>query len=195
MTLPDGTVGPRAKCKFCPKNYTTTKGETGHLRMHVLKCIPAHVHVPTTTQTQLQRHLDRSVTTWHYEAVHARECLARENDMLGPAVVAMETKFKKYWSEMRFLYALGVIVDPRIKLSGLEYLLEFIGNKLSVDYSDQITDIRNKLFEVFSIYELRFGGVDTEPSPKPDTQQLPTSWSILKRRKKEKSASSSSSTT
>ncbi|KAK3218460.1 hypothetical protein Dsin_012430 [Dipteronia sinensis] len=80
----------------------------------------------------------------------------REDDMLDPAVVAMETKFKKYWSEMPFLYALGVIVDHRIKLAGLEYLLEFIGNKLSVDYSDQITDILNKLFEVFSIYERRF---------------------------------------
>ncbi|KAK3184770.1 hypothetical protein Dsin_032056 [Dipteronia sinensis] len=61
----------------------------------------------------------------------------REDDLLGHAVVAMETKFKKYW----------------------------------------------------------FGGVDTEPSPEPDTQPLPTSWSILKRQKKDKSASSSSSTT
>ncbi|KAK3231118.1 hypothetical protein Dsin_002999 [Dipteronia sinensis] len=34
-----------------------------------------------------------------------------------------------------------------------------------------------------------------EPSLEPDTQPLPTSWSILKRRKKDKSASSSSSTT
>ncbi|KAK3229321.1 hypothetical protein Dsin_001202 [Dipteronia sinensis] len=118
-----------------------------------------------------------------------------EDDLLGHAVVAMETKFKKYSSEMPFLYALGVIVDPRIKLAGLEYLLEFIGNKLSIDYSDQITDIRNKLFEVFSIYERRFGGVHTEPSPEPDTQLLLTSWSILKRRKKDKSVSSSSSTT
>ncbi|KAK3184819.1 hypothetical protein Dsin_032105 [Dipteronia sinensis] len=57
----------------------------------------------------------------------------REDDMLGPAVVAMETKFKKYWSEMSFLYALGVIVDPRIKLSGFEYWLEFIGNKLFLE--------------------------------------------------------------
>ncbi|KAK3225990.1 hypothetical protein Dsin_005852 [Dipteronia sinensis] len=51
----------------------------------------------------------------------------REDDLLGDAVVAMETKFKKYWSEMPFLYSLGVIVDPRIKLAGLEYLLEFTG--------------------------------------------------------------------
>ncbi|KAK3205449.1 hypothetical protein Dsin_019495 [Dipteronia sinensis] len=507
MTLLDGTVGPRAKCKFCPKNYTTTKGGTGHLRRHMLKCMPKHVHVPNTTQTQLQRHPDGSVMTWYYGAAHARECLARyiaqtdqpinfgncvffqefitsafcpqmqivsrtttrndlikmfktqrddltaelqhltvsialtsdiwnacskqdylcvtghyldsecriqkkilgfrpmdfahtadnifavilsvletygithrilsitldnasantksialfternipqaggyffhqrcachiinlvvqsglkevsnrierirdaiswigssnprfqefgrhctlnglqprrfqtdmpvrwnstylmlkncleydttisgfynmklaesgcppaqsltpddwyvakifveflqvfynatvtlsrvyyptssqaihqivemsdmlntyrEDDLLGDAVVAMETKFKKYWSEMPFLYALGVIVDPRIKLAGLEYLLEFTGNKLSIDYSEQITDIRNKLFEVFSIYERRFGVIHTEPSPEPDTQPLPTSWSILKRRKKDKLASSSSSTT
>ncbi|KAK3184854.1 hypothetical protein Dsin_032140 [Dipteronia sinensis] len=77
MTLPDGTVGPRAKCKFCPKNYTTTKGGTGHLRRHMQKCMPKHVQVPNTTQTQLQRHPDGSVTTWHYDAAHARECLAR----------------------------------------------------------------------------------------------------------------------
>ncbi|KAK3218945.1 hypothetical protein Dsin_012915 [Dipteronia sinensis] len=61
----------------------------------------------------------------------------REDDLLGDAVVAMETKFKKYW----------------------------------------------------------FGGIHTEPSPKPDRQPLPTSWTILKRRKKDKSASSYSSTT
>ncbi|KAK3225261.1 hypothetical protein Dsin_005123 [Dipteronia sinensis] len=288
MTLPDRTIGPRAKCKFCPKNYTTTRGGTGHLRRHMLKCMPKNVHVPTTTQTQLQRHPDelvtRGITTlrmlenvWHetYGITHRilsitldnasaniksialfiernipqaggyffhQRCAChiinvvvqsslkevfynatvtlsgvyyptssqaihqivemsdllntyREDATLGPAVVAIETKFKKYWSEMHFLYALGVIVDPRIKLAGLEYLLEFIGNKLLVDYSHQITDIRNKLFVVFSIYEPRFGGVNTEPSPEPDTQPLPTSWSILKRRKKDKSASSSSSTT
>ncbi|KAK3225350.1 hypothetical protein Dsin_005212 [Dipteronia sinensis] len=115
MTLPDGTVGPRAKCF-----YNMKLAESG--------CPPAQ---------------SLTLDDW-------------EDDMLGPTVVAMETKFKKYWSEMPFLYALGVIVDLRIKLAGLEYLLDFIGNKLSVDYSDQITDIRNKLFEVFSIYEPRF---------------------------------------
>ncbi|KAK3226988.1 hypothetical protein Dsin_006850 [Dipteronia sinensis] len=115
------------------------------------------------------------------------------NNMLGTAVVAMETKFKKYWSKLHFLYALGVIVDHMVKLSGLEFLLEFIGTNLTVDYSDQITDIRNKLFEVFSIYERIFGSIDMQPSAEADTQPLQTSWSILKRRKKDKSTCSSSS--
>ncbi|KAK3229134.1 hypothetical protein Dsin_001015 [Dipteronia sinensis] len=102
----------------------------------------------------------------------------------------METKLKKYWSTIPFLYALGLIVDPRVKLSGLDFLLEFIGNNLSIDYSKQITDIRNKLFEVFSIYERRFGGVDTQPSGEPETEPMQTSWSILKWRKKSSSSSS-----
>ncbi|KAK0582662.1 hypothetical protein LWI29_028277 [Acer saccharum] len=77
----------------------------------------------------------------------------REDEILGPVVVAMETKFKKYWSEIPFLYALGVIIDPRVKLSGLETLLDYLRENLSVDYSAQVTDIQTKLFEVFSTYE------------------------------------------
>ncbi|KAK3219659.1 hypothetical protein Dsin_013629 [Dipteronia sinensis] len=84
-----------------------------------------------------------------------------KDTILSTAVVAMETKLKKYWSTIPFLYALGLIVDHRVKLSGLDYLLEFIRKNMSIDYSEQITDIRNKLFEVFTIYERRIGGVDT----------------------------------
>ncbi|KAK3230105.1 hypothetical protein Dsin_001986 [Dipteronia sinensis] len=96
MTLPDGTVGSRAKCF-----YNMKLAESGRP--------PAQSLTPED---------------W-------------EDDMLGPVVVAIETKFKKYW----------------------------------------------------------FGGVDTKPSSEPDTQPLPTSWSILKSQKEDKSASSSSSTT
>ncbi|KAK0587912.1 hypothetical protein LWI29_031162 [Acer saccharum] len=79
----------------------------------------------------------------------------REDEHLGIAVVAMEAKLKKY-------------------------------------YSEQVTDIRNKLFEVFRIYERRFGGIETQPSAELETQSKQTSWAILKRRKKDKSASTSS---
>ncbi|KAK2659604.1 hypothetical protein Ddye_006137 [Dipteronia dyeriana] len=80
----------------------------------------------------------------------------REYEHLGAAVVAMETKLKKYWANIPLLYALSVIVDPKVKLSSLEVLLEFIGTNLSIDYSEQITDIRTKLFEIFRIYESRY---------------------------------------
>ncbi|KAK0573548.1 hypothetical protein LWI29_009730 [Acer saccharum] len=117
----------------------------------------------------------------------------RKDGILGPAVVAMEAKFKKYWYEIPFLYALGAIIDPRVKLSGLETLLEYLGDILSVDYSAQVTDIRTKLFKVFSTYERRYGGVDVQPTIEPDTLPNQTSWNILKRRKKVGSSSSSSS--
>ncbi|KAK3205113.1 hypothetical protein Dsin_019159 [Dipteronia sinensis] len=88
----------------------------------------------------------------------------RDDNILGTAVVAMENKFKKYRSKISFLYALGVILDPRVKLSGLEVFLDYIDSKLDIDFSEQVTDIRTKLFEVFNIYECRFGGVNTQPS-------------------------------
>ncbi|KAK3212259.1 hypothetical protein Dsin_016965 [Dipteronia sinensis] len=59
MTLPDDTTDPRAKCKFFPKDYATSRHGTGHLRRHMDKCMPAYGQVDTTTQTQLQRHPDR----------------------------------------------------------------------------------------------------------------------------------------
>ncbi|KAK3211870.1 hypothetical protein Dsin_016576 [Dipteronia sinensis] len=192
MTLPDGTVGFRAKYNasantkfialFTKRNIPQAGGYFFHQRCacHIINLV-----VQSGLKEVIHQIVEMSDLLNPY----------REDDMLGPVVVAMETKFKKYWSEMPFLYVLGVIVDLRIKLVGLEYLFEFIDNKLSVDYSDQITNIRNKLFKVFSIYEHKFGGADTEPSPEPDTQPLPTSWSILKSRKKDKSASFSSSTT
>ncbi|KAK0591871.1 hypothetical protein LWI29_009532 [Acer saccharum] len=75
--MPNGQLMDRAQCKFCEKHYVTSRGGTGHLRRHMEKCMPAHGQVDTTTQTQLERHPDGSVTTWHYDAMHARESMAR----------------------------------------------------------------------------------------------------------------------
>ena len=75
--MPDGKVMDRAQCKFCPKHYVTSAGGTCHLRRHMEKCMPAHGQVDTTTQTQLQRHPDGSVSTWRYDPMVARECMAR----------------------------------------------------------------------------------------------------------------------
>ncbi|KAK2655312.1 hypothetical protein Ddye_008364 [Dipteronia dyeriana] len=104
----------------------------------------------------------------------------REDEHLGAAVVVMETKLKKYWANILLLYALSAIIDPRVKLSGLEVLLEFIDINLSIDYSEQITDIRTKLFEIFRIYETRFGNIDIPQSTRPEIEPKQTSWSLLK---------------
>ncbi|KAK2645992.1 hypothetical protein Ddye_021187 [Dipteronia dyeriana] len=105
----------------------------------------------------------------------------REDGHLSAVVVAMETKLKKCWANIPLLYALSAIVDPMVKLSGLEVFLEFIGINLSIDYSEQITDIRTKLFEIFHIYKSRFGNIDTPQSTQPETEPKQTSWRLLKR--------------
>ncbi|KAK2649437.1 hypothetical protein Ddye_016926 [Dipteronia dyeriana] len=112
MTLPDGTSGPRAKCKFCHKDYATSRKGTGHLRRHMCKCMSAHEQV-----------IHQIVEM--YELLNSY----REDEHLGDVVVAMETKLKIYWANIPLLYALSVIVDPRVKLSDLEVLLEFNGQR------------------------------------------------------------------
>ncbi|KAI9170059.1 hypothetical protein LWI28_021974 [Acer negundo] len=104
----------------------------------------------------------------------------RKDVHLGTTVIAMEAKLKKYWATIPLLYALSVIVDPRVKLFSLEVFLEVIGTNLEIDYSEQVINIRNKLFEV------------SQPSAEPETHPKTSSWSILKRRKKDKSTSTSS---
>ncbi|KAK2634951.1 hypothetical protein Ddye_029743 [Dipteronia dyeriana] len=56
MTLPDGTSGPRAKCKFCHKDHATSTKETGHLKRHMYKCMPAHGQVVLK-----QKHLPQTI--------------------------------------------------------------------------------------------------------------------------------------
>ncbi|KAK3195391.1 hypothetical protein Dsin_026701 [Dipteronia sinensis] len=83
--------------------------------------------------------------------------------------------------------------NPRLREFGKHYtLIGFYNMKMAEighpqaihkhKHSPQrlITDIRNKLFEVLSIYERRFGGVDKQPSAEPETQPIQSSWSILK---------------
>ncbi|KAK3224716.1 hypothetical protein Dsin_004578, partial [Dipteronia sinensis] len=101
-----------------------------------------------------------------------------DDEILGTTIVAMEKR---------------VILDPMVKLSGLETFLDYISSKLVLDFSKQFTDLQTKLFEVFSIYESRFGSVNTQPSEEQDTLLLKRSWSMLNRRKSGSSSSSSSS--
>ena len=42
----------------------------------------------------------------------------------------MELKFKKYWKPFPFLFCLAVIFDPRIKLAGLENVLDTLSENL-----------------------------------------------------------------
>ena len=86
----------------------------------------------------------------------------RKDLILSTAVAAMTKTFQKYWSEIPLLYVLGWIVDPMIKLNGLKTFLNFIGHHLDLDLITQhFTNMQSKLFEVYRLYECRFGGINT----------------------------------
>ena len=50
----------------------------------------------------------------------------------------MKAKFKKYWQRIPPLYCIAAVLDPRVKLQGVDYLLKGIGKKLQV-----VSDIIN----------------------------------------------------
>ncbi|KAK3212176.1 hypothetical protein Dsin_016882 [Dipteronia sinensis] len=65
---------------------------------------------------------------------------------------------------------------------------------ISGSYNMKMTEIGHPVLTPDDCsYKCRFGGVDTQPSTKPDTLSLKTSRNILKHRKKDGSSCSSSS--
>ncbi|KAK3212396.1 hypothetical protein Dsin_017102 [Dipteronia sinensis] len=101
MTLPDGTVGPRAKCFYnmklaesgCPPAQSLTPDDWYVAKIFVeflqvfynATVTLSGVYYPTSSQT-IHQIVEMSDMLNTY----------REDDLLGDAVVAMETKFKKY---------------------------------------------------------------------------------------------------
>ena len=80
----------------------------------------------------------------------------REDPILGVPIHSMEKKFIKYWSKLPLLYDLGTIFDPRLKLEGLESGLENLGEFLGINCLDQYPIIKEKIYSIYSKYEIRF---------------------------------------
>jgi hypothetical protein len=47
----------------------------------------------------------------------------RNEELLSHAIVVIEDKFKKYFESMPFLFYLAAIMDPRVKIENLKFLL------------------------------------------------------------------------
>ena len=71
----------------------------------------------------------------------------------------MMGKFKKYWFEIPLLYCFAIVLDPRVKLKGLYKCLAHIAVCLDLDFSSQYNVVNNKLFEVYIMYENKFGNL------------------------------------
>ena len=83
----------------------------------------------------------------------------KEDDIFGPIVEVMERKFKKYWVKIPLLYCFSFILDPRVKYNGLNCIVSDMGDQLNLDYTSQTTNAREKLFQLYGMYENKFGNL------------------------------------
>ena len=54
----------------------------------------------------------------------------RKVSIFAEVVASMGAKFKKYWEKIPGLYCLATVLDPRMKLTGVESLIQGIAEKL-----------------------------------------------------------------
>ncbi|KAJ6825566.1 zinc finger BED domain-containing protein RICESLEEPER 2 [Iris pallida] len=73
----------------------------------------------------------------------------------------MEAKFKKYWGDVPLLYCLSSIFDHRIKLDGVDTLLDDFGQNMNVDVSGIKVEVKATLDRLVIHYE------DKAPTPRP----------------------------
>ncbi|KAL3651406.1 hypothetical protein CASFOL_004408 [Castilleja foliolosa] len=93
------------------------------------------------------------------------ENLSIEDTVISDVFRRMKEKFDKYWNQYSTVLACGAVLDPRIKLS----MLDFFYSKIESDpikCQEMITLVKTKLFMIFEHY----GNIATEPrssQPKP----------------------------
>ncbi|KAJ6804882.1 zinc finger BED domain-containing protein RICESLEEPER 2 [Iris pallida] len=85
----------------------------------------------------------------------------RTNHNFAYVVQKMEAKFKKYWGDVPLLYCLSSIFDPRIKLDGVDTLLDDFGQNMNVDVSGIKVEVKATLDRLVIHYE------DKAPTPRP----------------------------
>ena len=103
----------------------------------------------------------------------------RNDDFFGETVKKMEKKILKYWAEIPFLYVLGLILDPCAKMIGFERILVTMGCQMGLDFSYQISNVRSKLFEVYGIYENKYGELRTQVVSQTENRPRKKSWSLI----------------
>ncbi|KAI5344310.1 PREDICTED: zinc finger [Prunus dulcis] len=79
----------------------------------------------------------------------------------------METKYKKYWTEIPYTFCFGAIMDPRIKVSGLEVILTEISRNLSISLPLTISNIQKTFNDTYLLYEKKYsvGTIATQSAP------------------------------
>ncbi|CAL5202787.1 unnamed protein product [Lathyrus oleraceus] len=72
-----------------------------------------------------------------------------EDTLIRDMAERMMIKFEKYWSDYSVVLALGAVLDPRIKLTSLEYMYEKVDPLTS---TIKTNEIKQKLYTLFEMY-------------------------------------------
>ena len=64
----------------------------------------------------------------------------------------MENKFKLYWQKIPLLYCTVAVLNPRMKLHGVDSLMLGIIKKFHVDEVLTIQDVRNQMSRMYDSY-------------------------------------------
>ncbi|XP_042457659.1 zinc finger BED domain-containing protein RICESLEEPER 1-like [Zingiber officinale] len=87
---------------------------------------------------------------WKIEVL-LKENLSNEDEVISSMCKRMMEKFDKYWTQYSMVLAFGAILDPRIKLS----MLEFFYTKVESDYvkfQKKMELVKTKLYKLFDQY-------------------------------------------
>ena len=79
--------------------------------------------------------------------------------MFAQCVEFMEAKFKKYWQRVSPLYCVAAVIDHRVKLQGVKYMINRISSRLRVTSDIITTDtIRSNMSKLYDAYNEKYGG-------------------------------------
>ena len=98
-----------------------------------------------------------------HHAIHKLYEIANQFDMhrevaiFKDAVAFMELKFKKYWEHIPPLYCFAAVLDPRMKLGGLDSLMKGIAEKLQIQLTVSSNEVQEGMTRMFDEYNHRFG--------------------------------------
>lgn len=113
--------------------------------------------------------------------------------VLHEAIVAMKTKYLKYYREIPFLYAFAFILDPRGKIEAFANVLDLLSNVTKLDYYNYFAEVRYRLHEIYQRYENKFWGVRLQRPPVSTTSSSKINmWDMIFGGSFSKSRSSSS---
>jgi hypothetical protein len=81
------------------------------------------------------------------------------DDKLREVIIPMKSKFLKYWGNIPLLYSYAFILDPRAKLNGFTKAIQCLSTIMNRDYTTYYHHVKTELGNLFSKYDLKFGGV------------------------------------